>query len=92
MSLSDFLRLLGQQDNITIHFSHLGYVVRRGDIILDQRGNHEPVKPVTSAHKIRKTANMYCSLSVAMMYCSDDLRSMFGDVMATLNPLYKERR
>lgn len=89
MSLSDYLELLRKQDNISVKFSHTGYVVSRGDQVLDQRGRHTPIRPSNPQERIRKTANMYCSLSVALMYCSDDLRAMFGDVMATLNPVYK---
>lgn len=92
MSLSQYLELLRRVDNITVQFSHLGYVVMRKGEILDKRGEHQPVKPQTASQKTRKTANMYASLSVALMYCCDDLRSVFGEVMATLNPSYKERR
>ncbi|AUR98419.1 hypothetical protein NVP1250O_81 [Vibrio phage 1.250.O._10N.261.55.E11] len=92
MSLSQYLELLRRVDNISVQFSHLGYVVVRNGEVLDQRGNHQPVKPRTASEKTRKSANMYASLSVALMYCRDDLRSVFGEVMATLNPSYKERK
>lgn len=92
MSLFQYLELLRRVDNISVQFSHLGYVVVRNGEILDQRGNHQPVKAVTASEKTRKTANMYASLSVALMYCRDDLRTVFGEVMSTLNPSYKERK
>lgn len=92
MSLSQYLELLRRVDNISVQFSHLGYIVVRNGEVLDQRGNHQPVKPITASDKTRKSANMYASLSVALMYCRDDLRAVFGEVMATLNPSYKERR
>ncbi|QZI93308.1 hypothetical protein SIPHO075v1_p0085 [Vibrio phage PS65A.1] len=91
MSLSQFLELLRRVDNISVQFSHLGYVVIRNGEILDKRGEHQPVKALSASQKTRKTANMYASLSVALMYCRGDLRAVFGDVMATLNPSYKER-
>lgn len=92
MSLSQYLELLRRVDNISVQFSHLGYVVVRNGEVLDKRGNHHAVKAVTASEKTRKSANMYASLSVALMYCRDDLRAVFGDVMATLNPSYKERK
>lgn len=89
MSLHDFLKLLRQTDGITVEFSHLGYNVRRGDELLDTRGNHTPATPRNSSERSRKSANMYCALSVALMYASDDVRGVFPDAYATLNPLAK---
>lgn len=84
MDLRQFLQLLKQQDNITIQFSHLGYIVKRGTTVLDTRGNHMPVKPVTRTERVRKVGNMYCAIASACRYMSDDMRLMVGDLLACM--------
>lgn len=84
MELKQFLQLLKQQDNITIQFSHLGYIVKRGTASLDQRGNHAPVRAQTRSEKIRKVGNMYCAIASACRHMSDDMRVMVGDLLACM--------
>ena len=91
MELKQLLHLLRQKDGITIQFSHLGYVVMRDGEILDQRGNHSPVKPITRAERVRKVGNMYSAIASACRYMSGDLRALVGDLLACMAS-YKERR
>lgn len=87
MSLKQFLRLLREQDGITVQFSHLGYCVTRHGQVLDSQGKHRPnVRTTSPLETVYRINNMYCSLAVASAYCSPDLRSVVGDVLATLRP------
>lgn len=84
MELKEFLRLLRIRAGITIQFSHLGYVVLRNSEVLDSRGNHSHVKPITRDERIRKVGNMYSALASACRYMPGDLRLLVGDLLACM--------
>ena len=84
MELKQFLHLLRTREGITIQFSHLGYVIIRNGEILDQRGNHAPVRPATRTERIRKVGNMYSAIASSCRYMSSDLRALVGDLLACM--------
>lgn len=88
MRLNKFLAVLRKQDGLTIAFSHNGWQLRRNGEVIESAGKHyfHGAKP-SNAREVRdNNLNKYQALAAAAAYCSDDVRLMIGDVMASLRP------